>query len=265
MINDKKIIAIILARGESKEVPNKNMRKFNGKTLIAKLIDGIVVSSDDDAILLEANNAGAGVCKRPAELSTDTTSPYDSIIHTLNTLAQDFEYFILLQVTSPLTEATDIDQCIEYCINKNAPACVTFSESQVNPNWMYQFVDGDNNLKKVTPEGLLRRQDCHKTFVINGAIYFVKTDWYREQKSFIVEGTTLGFEMPALKHVDIKTEFDFHRLEMHARLLDELRQNKVKDSSLIKQFGLMGSQQGVISQASNELKHESYKASSSPK
>lgn len=117
MINGKTVLAVILARGGSKRCPGKNLRDFRGQSLLdwamshakgSKYIDRFVVSSDDNQILDRAFGHGL---VRPAELATDDASSEDAIRHAMSIYPHD--WIVLLQPTSPLRTAADIDACIE--------------------------------------------------------------------------------------------------------------------------------------------------------
>jgi CMP-N,N'-diacetyllegionaminic acid synthase len=225
MINGKTVVAIIPARGGSKGVPRKNLRHFQNKSLLAhsihvakqsQFIDRVVVSSDNDEIIAEALQAGADVpFVRPAELATDTSPAYEAMIHALTNLPQ-YDYVVLLQVTTPLRDVSDIDGCIEFCIRQQAPACVTIAESPVNPYWIYSLNDSNSLVKVIPGEVPLRRQDSPLAYVLNGAVYIAKSDWYLKRKTFLTD-ETIGYVMSASKSLDIDTEFDFELLELHAR------------------------------------------------
>ena len=117
MINNGRLIGIIPARGGSKGIPKKNLVKLLGKPLInwtideakkLKVIDELIVSSDDEEIIACAQESGCRVpFKRPAYLATDQANTIDVIIHALDSY-RDYEYVLLLQPTSPLRKAKDI-------------------------------------------------------------------------------------------------------------------------------------------------------------
>ena len=121
MIDDKKILAIIPARGGSKRLLRKNVLNFNGEPLIAwsikaglrsKYIDKVVVTSDDAEILRIAKHLGVLTINRPAELSSDIATTFDAIKHALENL-EKHDYVVLLQPTSPLRNEKHIDEAIE--------------------------------------------------------------------------------------------------------------------------------------------------------
>jgi CMP-N,N'-diacetyllegionaminic acid synthase len=212
MYKDKKILAIIPARGGSKGVPGKNLRKVQGVSLLArsiasakasKFIDCVVVSSDDDAIITEALAAGAQVpFKRPAEFATDDAPGYD--------------YVIVLQVTSPLRDTADIDGALDFCLRKEANICVSVTAAPVSPHWMFTFNNDSELLPILNEKPPLRRQDLPATYVLNGAIYIAATGWFLNHKSFLT-AETLGYVMPAEKSLDLDTEFDFELLDLHLK------------------------------------------------
>ena len=106
-------VAIIPARGGSKQVPRKNLQRVGGVPLVARAvhaaaaapgIDLVVVSTDDDRIAAVAMSAGARVIRRPAELSGDTATSESAILHALDALDAEglrVEVVAFLQATSP--------------------------------------------------------------------------------------------------------------------------------------------------------------------
>lgn len=131
-IKNKKIIAIIPARGGSKGIPRKNIRLLGGKPLIAysigaalksEYIDDVVVSTEDEEIFNIARMCGAEMIKRPKELARDET-PLDPVVfHALNfvEIKKNIRYnlVITIQPTSPLLTTATINKGIETLLNKN--------------------------------------------------------------------------------------------------------------------------------------------------
>lgn len=126
MINNKKILAIIPARGGSKGLPRKNIRELAGKPLIAwtieagrksKYIDRLIVSSEDFEIIEVAKKYGAEIpFVRPKHLAEDESLGLDPVFHALRELP-GYDIVVLLQPTSPLRLTEDIDACIEQLID----------------------------------------------------------------------------------------------------------------------------------------------------
>ncbi|SMC23218.1 CMP-N,N'-diacetyllegionaminic acid synthase [Clostridium acidisoli DSM 12555] len=235
MINGKTILVIIPARGGSKGVPRKNIKKLSGKPLIAytieeakksKYIDRVVVSTEDSEIAQVSKKFGAEVpYLRPAELSQDNSPTIDCIIHMINWLndKQGYipNYVCLLQCTSPLRTFEDIDGTIKKAIDLNFDGAVSICEAEVNPYWSNVF-DGDQ-LKYFIEEGkeITRRQDLPPIYTVNGAVYVIKTSVLLEKETFETDNIT-GYVMNNKSSVDIDTEIDFKLAEL---LMKECEEN----------------------------------------
>src|SRR5262245_25182815 len=125
MIDAKRVLGLITARGGSKGVPRKNVRPLGGKPLLAwtieaarnaPVIDRLILSSDDAEIIEVARAWGCEVpFVRPPELATDTADSVEVVRHALSTLGEDYDYVVLLQPTSPLRTGEDIENCVRLC------------------------------------------------------------------------------------------------------------------------------------------------------
>jgi N-acylneuraminate cytidylyltransferase len=220
MLDGMKILAIVPARGGSKGVPRKNVRPVAGKPLIrwtleaakaSACVDRIVVSSDDDEILSVAAAFDPSVpLRRPAELATDVAGSLDVVLHALDAVP-GYELAILLQPTSPLRIAEDIDGCLTAMRGKSS--CVSVCAAEESPYWMYRL-EGDGKLSRLIEGGdaYARRQDLPAVYLLNGALYAFRSDWLRKTRAF-VDKDTVGFVMPAERSIDIDTEADLLRAE----------------------------------------------------
>lgn len=218
MIKNFSCLAIIPARGGSKGIPRKNIRKIAGKPLIAwtietakksKYLDRLILSSEDDEIIAVARQWGCEVpFKRPKELALDETPGIEPILHAMKMLP-GYDLIVVLQPTSPLRSVEDIDLCIEKCVNNNANACVSVTEQDKSPYWMYSLDEKEYLRPIVSLGGLVtRRQDLPKAFALNGAVYVGKSDWLNKKKNFLTE-ETLAYIMPKERSLDIDTYMDF--------------------------------------------------------
>ncbi|MGB2870888.1 cytidylyltransferase domain-containing protein [Psychrobacillus psychrotolerans] len=218
MIDNKKVLAIISARGGSKGVPRKNIRNLAGKPLIAwtievakksQYIDRLILSSEDDEIIKIAKEYGCEVpFVRPRELAQDNTSGIEPILHAVENI-EGYDYVVLLQPTSPLRIAEDIDGCLENLTETNSAACVSVTESNTSPFWMYTL----SEKKIIQPlikqdELIMLRQELPKVFALNGAVYVAKIEWIKRSRSFLTEETS-AYNMPQSRSYDIDTEDDF--------------------------------------------------------
>jgi N-acylneuraminate cytidylyltransferase len=131
-------LAIIPARGESKGIPRKNLKKVDGVPLVAHAVrsalaaDSItraVVSTGDEEIAQVAREAGAEIIMRPDSLSGDEAPTEPALLHVLETLVADEGYhpdFVcFIQCTSPLTKADDLDRGIEMLQAQKADCLVS--------------------------------------------------------------------------------------------------------------------------------------------
>jgi len=228
MINGKSVLAIIPARGGSKGLPGKNIKELCGKPLIAWCletakacgsIDRVVVSTDDKNIADVAKKYGAEVpFMRPVELATDTTSTIDVIIHAVNWFEkyENYQpaYILLLQPTSPLRTAEDIEGAIQTLNDKNARAVVSVCEAEHHPWWSNTLPENDN-MKDFIRSDILneRRQDLPVFYRLNGAIYLADTDYLHRHNGFFGPDT-FAYKMPKSQSVDIDSAIDFKLAEL---------------------------------------------------
>lgn len=221
MINSKSILAIIPARGGSKGIPRKNIKLLAGKPLIvwtieeakkSKYIDRIILSSEDEETINVAKEYGCEVpFVRPKELAQDETAGIEPVIHAINSLSIKYDYICLLQPTSPLRKVVDIDGCILSCISNNSESCVSVTIVDKHPYWMYE-IDENKKLEPLFSNNIIRRQDLHSVYVLNGAVYFCSTKMIIETEK-LIEKNTLSYEMSKLNSLDIDDNLDFELAE----------------------------------------------------
>jgi CMP-N,N'-diacetyllegionaminic acid synthase len=222
MIDGKRVLGLIPARGGSKGLPRKNVLPLAGKPLIAwtieaarasRYLDRTVLSSDDDEIIRVAEEHGCEVpFHRPAHLAADDTPGIEPVLHALEQL-EGFDYVVLLQPTSPLRTPTDIDAAIETCVSGQAPSCVSVVKADKPPHWMYRLDEGER-LVPVLPEHerVANRQDATSVFVLNGAVYVAKVTVLQKTKR-LVTAETVGYVMAPEHSVDIDSRIDLMMAE----------------------------------------------------
>lgn len=221
MIGSRRVLALIPARGGSKGIPGKNIVPLAGKPLLGwtveaaqacASIDEIVLSTDDEAIAEAGRKLGASVpFMRSASLATDEASTMDAVFDALDRLP-GFDVVVLLQPTSPLRTAADIDSCL--ALLNDAPACVSVRPANDHPYLTFS-VDDQHRLVPVSPvpKGQsLRRQDLPGAWCLNGAVYVAEIPWLRVQRSFI-SARTVAYAMPAERSIDIDTPADLRAAE----------------------------------------------------
>ncbi len=226
MFKEKRILAIIPARGGSKGLPGKNLRPLGGRPLIAwtveagrqsRYVSELIVSTDCPKIADEAAAAGARVpFIRPAGLAGDTAQIMDAVIHAIERLQEDgqtFDLVLLLQPTSPLRSSEDIDKAIELFFARQAEAVVSVCENDHHPWWSNTLPENGNMVGFLRPEALnTNRQDLPSYYRLNGAIYLADIGALKNHQSFYGPGT-FAYVMPRERSVDIDSALDFHLAE----------------------------------------------------
>jgi N-acylneuraminate cytidylyltransferase len=184
-------LAVIPARGGSKGVPRKNLRLLGGVPLVAHAIRAargarrvtrVLVSTDDPEIARVATEYGAEVIARPSELSGDTASSESAVLHALDVLrvreGYEPELVMLVQCTSPLTRAADLDGLVERLLEAGADSAFT-----AVPFFHFLWrIDHEGYAVGVNHAGnkRKRRQDLAPEFLESGAAYVARTPAFRE-------------------------------------------------------------------------------------
>ena len=175
---------IVLARGGSKGVTGKNLRRIDGMSLIARSVRAAVaapsvgnvyVSTDDPAIGCEARAHGARVIRRSADLADDSASSESGWLHALATLRRDMpglKRLVFLQCTSPFTTGDDIETCLAAMQSQGADCALSVIEDH---SFLWHrdaqgFGIGTNHAHDQPRQ---RRQDLAPSFRESGAIYCV--------------------------------------------------------------------------------------------
>lgn len=219
-----KFVSLIPARGGSKGLPRKNIRSLCDKPLIAwsieaslqsRLVEKTFVSTDDEEIADIAREYGAEVIMRPAELALDST-PTEPVI--LDALAQipnskEYDFLVLLQPTSPLRDAKDIDASIGYLYKHEGTGLISVTKID------NKILKALKKNEKGFLEGIvnndypfMRRQDLPSVYMPNGAIYIVKiADFLKTHR--LLTDKTVAFEMDAEKSFDIDTLEDLQECQ----------------------------------------------------
>lgn len=221
-------ICTITVRAGSKGVPGKNLRVVAGRPLFGHsvaqaaasgLFDEIVVSSDSDEILALAPSFGAtGVVRRPPEMATDTAGKVPAIAHAVSSTeertGERYDVCVDLDATSPLRTVSDIRAAVEMFEATDVASVITGAEARRNPyfNLVEEQPDGTVAVAKTPGDAVLRRQDAPRCFDMNGSIYVWRRDALLEDQVVFFPSTIL-YEMPAERSIDVDSEFDFRIVE----------------------------------------------------
>lgn len=222
MLNQYHVTVLIPARGGSKRLPRKNVKLLCDKPLIAwtidvakasKFVDQIVVSTDDKDIKEISEKYGATVpFIRPEHLSNDIASSFDVIKHAIQFLNIESEnhLIVLLQPTSPLRTVEELDQALQFFIERSASGVVSVSEAEHSPLWSNTLPENFAMSNFIRPEVKGKRsQDLPNFYRLNGSIYIYQTIDLIEKNSIFYDETVFAFETTKNTAVDIDTELDF--------------------------------------------------------
>ena len=218
------MIAIIPARGGSKGLPGKNIRHLNGKHLIAyaveaalkaKHIDRVIISTDDEEIARVAVLYGAELpFMRPAELASDTAMAVDNYIYTVGRLEEEsgktIDAFVVLQPTSPLRIAEDIDGAVELFEQKKADSVISYTQEAHPISW-HKYLDDEGRFIDILDANIKNRQDNRISYYPNGAVYGFSTSMIRNRKYYTEK--SYAYIMPRTRSVDIDFIEDFEYAE----------------------------------------------------
>lgn len=233
MIGGNAVLGLITARGGSKGVPGKNIIPVGGKPLLqwtidsarqSRYIDRLVLSSDDAAIMDTARAGGCEVpFQRTPELASDDASSIDVVVDALNRVS-GFDIVVLLQPTSPLRLAEDIDGALEALESRNAPACVSVSPAHDHPYLVFRTEATGRLHPYARPEDgqSLRRQDLPLAWCLNGAVFVARVAWFLRERTFLSQ-QTIGYPMPTDRSLDIDTPEDFDNFASLAKRLQPLQ------------------------------------------
>jgi YrbI family 3-deoxy-D-manno-octulosonate 8-phosphate phosphatase len=204
------VVAVIPARGGSKGVPGKNLRRVGGIPLVGRAvaaargvpaIDRVVVSTDDDEIAAVAREWGAEIIDRPARLAGDEASSESALLHALDALrARGVETGILafLQATSPFIDPADLGDAIGRVAAGSADVVFSAVES-----WGFIWRHGADGMTGINhdPASRPRRQDREPEYLETGAFYVLDAAGFRvaQHRFFGTVGVALVEERHALE------------------------------------------------------------------
>ena len=225
MINGKRVIAVIPARGGSKSIPHKNIIPLAGKPLIVwtieaakqvNEIDRIIVSTDDDEISKIAADSGAEVYTRPAYLAADDALVIDTLRNLIETLryeGEGAEIMVLLEPTCPLRNSEDIVKCIEFVSGSENDSVATFKEAELNPCRAWKIEDDKPIIFITGVNPWLPRQKLPKAYQLNGAVYAFTIEKLTKDIPCILFGNSAAVIMPEERSVDIDSMHDIYIAE----------------------------------------------------
>lgn len=219
-----KTFAIIPARGGSKGFPGKNIKVLNGEPLICHTIigalksshiNGVFVSTDDPSIAKISMKCGAKIIERPGEIARDESPIIDTILHTIDSIKNlsDDDIMILLQPTSPLRNAADIDTALEMFMKTDCDSVISMCKVEHSPYWYFKY-EGEKLEPFLGRKYLkMRRQELPDVYGPNGAIYITTIKNLYKNNGFYCD-KIVPYIMPSERSIDIDEEIDFKLAEL---------------------------------------------------
>lgn len=221
MLGSKRILAIIPARGGSKGIPRKNLKRLNDLPLISwtiqaslnsKYIDSTVVSTEDPEIEDVAKSVGALVIRRPLALASDESPTEPAMIHVVQKLESSggkgggiFDLILLLQCTSPLRNASHIDEALELYDQAGVDSLLS-----AVPTYAFFWRKANNHHGSSIHDyhERPRRQDKVPLYQENGAIYITTRNILVEERNRL-GGTIAIYSMSEENSIEIDTQLEF--------------------------------------------------------
>ena len=227
MIGNKRILAIVPARGGSKGIPKKNLRTINGVSLIAmagqtiqnvSIIDKAVVSTDDPDIAYAAEKSGLKApFIRPKNISGDFVSDWSVLVHALMETEKiyqtQYHIILMLQPTSPLRQPTHILRAIEMLESGKWDSVWSVSQTDPKNHPVKQLRLNEDVMDYYDSkaEHIIARQQLSKLFHRNGVVYALTRDCIVNQKS--LKGRRAGALVLDGHFVSIDTDWDLQLTE----------------------------------------------------
>lgn len=221
-----KVLVVVPARSESKRIPNKNIKKFLGKPLIAYAItqalalsfaDRVVVDTDSPRIAGIAKQYGADVpFLRPKRLARDTSVLVDSLLHMLKRLKKEESYVpthvLILQATSPLREPRDIQKC--WRMMQATAASTVLTVCPTHPKLYHLHNGNDLALVNGSEAASNNTQEWEPGYILNGCFaYIVKVSALLKEKRIITKRTK-AVVCDKWRSVDLDTSEDWALAEL---------------------------------------------------
>jgi len=219
-----KFLFLIPARGGSKGIPGKNIKKMAGKPLLNYSIELAREFAVDEDICLSTDSAEITACakalglaipfKRPAEMSTDNSGSYEYIRHAIDfyeAQGSSYDAVVLLQPTSPLRTAEQLRQMLAE-FNLDMDMMVSVREARENPICVSFVEDVKGNLKRLFKEESTLRQEVPSVYEYNGAFYIMNVASLKKG-SYNDFSVIRKYLMDERSSVDIDTPLDWQFVE----------------------------------------------------
>ncbi len=197
-------------------MPGKNLELLGGRSLVRRALetalasgalDTIVLSSDSEDVLAEAEGLEVLALRRPPELAADRALAYDVARHALDTTPETFDALAVIQCTTPFTEPEDIAGALRLLETSGAASVVTVSriDDTVHPLKL-KLLEGDRLVPFLRDDALTPSHDLPVLWSRNGAVYASRRAVLEGGR--LVAEETLGYPMPQERSLDVNTPLD---------------------------------------------------------
>ncbi len=223
MLQDKKILVVVPARGGSKGIKLKNLQPLKGIPLVSIVgrvvrhlpyVDRAVVSTDHEEIAEAAEASGLDApFRRPEELSGDRIADWDVLHHALNECeALDgcrYDVVVMLQPTSPFRRPGHVTSAVEHLINGGFDAVWSVSETDSKAHPLKQLVIDGDRLDYYDPEGakIIARQQLKPVYHRNGVVYAITRECLEDKQSIKGDNTSYVIIDDPLVNIDTPDDF----------------------------------------------------------
>ena len=218
--NRNSVLAVVLARGGSKSIPRKNLKKLRGTPLVSWVlksltntpsVNSVLLSSDDQEILQIGSSEGADIHRRLAIDAGDSTSSEQSLLAALESYdpSRNFQTILLVQPTSPFSRSFHFEEAIGQFFENENDSMVTCTTRNV---FQWEISEDGAATSDYDPENRPLRQDRENIYVENGAFFITKRDLLEEKKCRL--GGDVGvYVMPYYHNGEIDEPLDWVVLE----------------------------------------------------
>ena len=215
-----KVCAFIFARGGSKGLPRKNILPIGGLPMLVHGIQtalqldnvvGVYVSTDCSEIAAIAQEAGAEVIIRPAELAGDSSPEWLAWQHAIRAVRErcgNFDCFLSLPPTAPLRNLEDVKNCLA-AFQADVDVVITMTPARRSPWFNMVLKDKSGTVSLVSKKNsVYRRQDSPACFDMTTVAYVARPEFILSAQK-MWDGKVVGVEVPIERSLDIDTPFDF--------------------------------------------------------
>ncbi len=225
MLNNKKILVVVPARGGSKGIKLKNLQPLNGIPLVSIVgrvvqrlpwVDRAVVSTDHDEIAAAAQAEGlAAPFRRPEEISGDRIGDWDVLHHALLACEEldgcTYDVIVMLQPTSPFRRPEHVEETVHHLLDGAYDSVWTVSETDSKAHPLKQLVIKDDMLDYYDPEGakIIARQQLKPVYHRNGVAYAITRQCLEEQKTIKGKRTSAVIITDPLVNIDTMDDLTY--------------------------------------------------------